>query len=403
MPNPDVTRLPARGRVPAPDRVSGAGRTAGGPGLPGPPATAALTAYLNDRAAEFLRGLRLHEESGGGAGPEGAAAEHAARALRMSSRRISGTLHTFRPLLDPVWADRLRTELNWLSAVLAEEHACLSRLNRLLDALGRLSGAPAGTGGHSGQDGTGHGPAGGRAALPRPAGGRTGRGPAPAAGRGTLTAGAARAAALLERRLDPARTRAHSAALRALGSARFHALADSVAVLASEIPLVPVPHPLPEPLPVPAAEERLLHAVAALPPAPAGRLHHAEALMNGLAIASSEAQDAPWHRVRRLLRLHRYAGEVLAGEPDPAMAALRRAGALLDRHRDAAEAAAAAAEAARTPRIAPATAYALGILHADQRHEVEAVRFAFHELWARIPGHGRTGRAEGPALPGAVR
>ncbi|NEB51196.1 metal-binding protein, partial [Streptomyces griseus] len=36
---------------------------------------------------------------------------------------------------------------------------------------------------------------------------------------------------------------------------------------------------------------------------------------------------------------------------------------------------------ARTPRIAPATAYALGVLHADQRHEVEAARAVFRETW----------------------
>ncbi|MYW33990.1 metal-binding protein, partial [Streptomyces sp. SID2119] len=34
-----------------------------------------------------------------------------------------------------------------------------------------------------------------------------------------------------------------------------------------------------------------------------------------------------------------------------------------------------------TPRIAPATAYALGVLHADQRHEVEAARAVFRETW----------------------
>ncbi|MFE0878836.1 hypothetical protein ACFW4X_28855, partial [Streptomyces smyrnaeus] len=39
------------------------------------------------------------------------------------------------------------------------------------------------------------------------------------------------------------------------------------------------------------------------------------------------------------------------------------------------------ASAAATPRIAPATAYALGVLHADQRHEVEAARFAFGHHW----------------------
>ncbi|CAM5344081.1 hypothetical protein SANTM175S_01083 [Streptomyces antimycoticus] len=37
-----------------------------------------------------------------------------------------------------------------------------------------------------------------------------------------------------------------------------------------------------------------------------------------------------------------------------------------------------------TPWIAPATAYALGVLHADQRHEVEAARFAFGRIWRRV-------------------
>ncbi|RRR78480.1 metal-binding protein, partial [Streptomyces sp. RP5T] len=93
-------------------------------------------------------------------------------------------------------------------------------------------------------------------------------------------------------------------------------------------------------------------------------------------------QDAPWHQVRLLLRLHRYAREVLASSVD---VRLLTAGQCLDRHRDASEAAAAAAAAARTPRIAPATAYALGVLHADQRHEVEAARFAFQQCWQKEP------------------
>ncbi|CAD5976965.1 protein of unknown function [Streptomyces sp. KY75] len=92
----------------------------------------------------------------------------------------------------------------------------------------------------------------------------------------------------------------------------------------------------------------------------------------------NEAQDAPWHQTRLLLRLHRYAHEVVLGAADPV---LTGAGHALDLHRDAAEAAAAAAAAARTPRIAPATAYALGVLHADQRHEVEAARAVFRETW----------------------
>ncbi|WP_442759599.1 CHAD domain-containing protein [Streptomyces pseudogriseolus] len=204
-------------------------------------------------------------------------------------------------------------------------------------------------------------------------------------GRAPLTVGAAKAGALLERQLTLARTRAHSSALQALGSARFHAVADQVAVLASEVPLAAAAEgadlrPLAD-----AARERLADAVAALPLLTAGSPYNAEALVHGLSPdPAPHPQDAPWHQVRLLLRLHRYAQEVLHPDTgdDPR---LRAAGEALDRHRDAAEAAAAAAHAARTPRIAPATAYALGVLHADQRHEVEAARYAFQRAWQKPP------------------
>lgn len=242
------------------------------------------------------------------------------------------------------WADGLRAELVWLSSTLADEHAYAARLARLMDALHRLSGSPE---------------------LPAP------RGSA-----GALTVGSARAGALLDRQLTLARTRAHSATLQALGSSRFHAVADAVAVLASEVPLDAVASrgrvaevlvPL-----AAVAENRLSAAVSALPP------------IGGCEAAPSPYDahhDGHWHEVRRLLRVHRYAREVL-GEDVTRPAA---AGEALDRHRDAAEAAAASATAARTPRIAPATAYALGVLHADQRHEVEAARADFQHLWLREP------------------
>ncbi|MFJ9829108.1 CHAD domain-containing protein [Streptomyces sp. NPDC101160] len=306
--------------------------------------------YLHARAADFLRGLRLHTESGA----DTTGSEAAARTLRAAARRISGTLHTFRPLLDPVWADQLRTELAWLSGTLALEHACTSRLVRLVDALSRLS------------SGGAQGP------VPAARGTETSRG---------LTVGAARAGALLERQLTLARTRAHSAALQALGSSRFHAVADSVALLASDVPLGPAAAARAVDVldaPAAAVERRLRDAVAALPLTRAAHPYNADAL----ALTAGESQDTPWHQTRGLLRLHRYAGEVLYGgaDPDPVLYEAARA---LDRHRDAAEAAAAAAAAARTPRIAPATAYALGVLHADQRHDVEAARFAFQRAWSR--------------------
>ncbi|MGP9019533.1 CHAD domain-containing protein [Streptomyces sp. BR1] len=304
-----------------------------------------LAPYLHAQAGEFLRSLRLHRE----AGPDNDGTEEAARALRRAGRRIGATLHTFRPLLDPSWADTLRTELAWLGVTLGGEHACAARLARLLDGLQRLSGTPQ---------------------VPPP------RGEAAA-----LAVGAARAGALLERQLTLARTRAHSAALQALGSSRFHAVADAVALLASEVPLSSSAAAYAVEVLPPAAEfagKRLDEAVAGLPLARAAHPYNAEAL-----VQSGEAQDAPWHQVRLLLRLHRYAQDVLGTGrlPHEGDDRLVRAGAALDRHRDAAEAAAAAAAAARTPRIAPATAYALGVLHADQRHDVEAARFAFQRIW----------------------
>lgn len=369
-----------------------------------------LAGYLHARAAEFLRSLRLHREKGADA----ADVMEAVRQLHRSARRISGVLHVFRPLTDPERAGPLRTELVWLSEVLAREHACAARLTRLRGALHRLSGAEAphrGARAACGADAVavdGAAPA-RRGTDARPAEdiGYAGAG---SPGSGALTVGAARAVALLERQLTQARTRAHSAALQALDSSRFHAVADAVAVLASEAPLDPVaaegsPRQFLEPH-VQEAHRRLVEAVEALPLYRAGHPYNAEALVHGLALTpvagaptATERQDAPWHRVRLLLRLRRYAQEVLeapgSGAPDgaprveagdePALSVrLYSAAEALDRHRDAAEAAEAAAAAARTPRIAPATAYALGVLHADQRHDVEAARYVFGQLWQRL-------------------
>lgn len=407
----------------------------------------ALAGYLRAQATEFLRALRTHRETGGGgggaptraqsrAGDSGAGdSAEAALALRRSARRISGTLHTFRPLLDADWSESLRPELAWLSGTLGREHAYAARLDRLVTALNRLSGATAfptqtakspsvataspsavatraDTGGSpasspvSGRADAG-GSAVGVAAGSRATGAaRLGDGGPPArtksrvgespgaagpgthppatSDRGTLTVGAAKAGALLDRQLTLARTRAHSAALQALGSSRFHAVADCVAVLASEVPLTPAA-PITDLRPfAAAAHDRLRDAVTALPLHTAGHPYNAEALIHGLSPdTTAHPQDAPWHQVRLLLRLHRYALEVLHPEAVPVDMRLLAACEALNRHRDASEAASAAASAARTPRIAPATAYALGVLHADQRHEVEASRFAFQQSWQK--------------------
>jgi hypothetical protein len=352
----------------------------------------ALAGYLRAQATEFLRALRQHRETGAAAQGGTEDSVDAARALRRSVRRISGSLHTFRPLLETDWSEALRPELAWLSGTLTMEHAYEARLERLLLALHRLSGAsglPAQTAAASAPPatvGSGRASVLDAAAL-HTAHGASGPSDAAAADRGNLTVGAAKAGALLERQLTLARTRAHSTALQALGSSRFHAVADKVAVLASEVPLTgAAPTTDLRPLAA-AAEERLTDAVAALPLVTAGSPYNAEALVHGLSPdPAPHPQDAPWHQVRLLLRLHRYAREALhgtGGPGGPVDVRLLTAGQALDRHRDASEAAAAAAASARTPRIAPATAYALGVLHADQRHEVEAARFAFQQCWQK--------------------
>ncbi|MDJ0345101.1 CHAD domain-containing protein [Streptomyces sp. H10-C2] len=399
--------------------------------MPGPGAASAgevVSGYLHDQAATFLRALSLRAED-----------EDAANLLlRRSARRISATLQTYGPLTEPAWADPLRTELGWLSTALAHEHQYAARLARLLSALHRLA---------SGPDRPNPGRP-GPAALPwdhadgAPAADRTalsGRsGPSASsssvqlsASGGPLAVGAARAGALLERQLTLARTRAHSAALQALGSSRFHALADAVAVLASEVPLTPAADaPAADRLPPLAglAHHRLAEATAALPLARAGHPYNADAVRAALGPElTNDLQDAPWHHARALLRISRYAAEVCpAGEPgtmdtqeaqvalvtdgadgdgsagsgqgaEDALARLKDAARLLEGHREAAESANAVSTAARIPRIAPATAYALGVLHADQRQEVEAARFAFARLWQRgVPGVPAV-----PAAPGS--
>ncbi|MCW8375768.1 CHAD domain-containing protein [Streptomyces justiciae] len=349
----------------------------------------ALAGYLRAQATEFLRALRQHRENGGAAAGGSEASVDAARALRRSSRRISASLHTFRPLLDPDWSERIRPELAWLSGTLALEHAYEARLERLLLALHRLSGAmvPAqadlAAGSHASAAAGSRAAGAARVGAAAPANAASGNPGTPTPDRGNLTVGAAKAGALLDRQLTLARTRAHSTALQALGSSRFHAVADNIAVLASEVPLSQTAATTPLPPLAAAAEDRLNDAITALPLVTAGHPYNAEALIHGLSPdPSPHPQDAPWHQVRLLLRLHRYAREVLQ-DAEIVDVRLLTAGEALDRHRDASEAAAAAAQAARTPRIAPATAYALGVLHADQRHEVEAARFAFQQAWQK--------------------
>ncbi|MCZ0988440.1 CHAD domain-containing protein [Streptomyces diastatochromogenes] len=205
----------------------------------------------------------------------------------------------------------MRPELAWLSGTLGLEHAYESRLERLLLALHRLSGStslPA------------------QAVITDLAAGGRPASPTPTPERGNLTVGAAKAGALLERQLTLARTRAHSTALQALGSSRFHAVADKVAVLASEVPLTPT---------APTTDLRPSRP----PPRSASQTPSPPSRCSPRATPTTRRpwstacprtrpapQDGPWHQVRLLLRLHRYAREVLyAGSAPWTYACWRRA------------------------------------------------------------------------------
>lgn len=338
-----------------------------------------LSGHLSAQAGAFLRALpqavgevgsRPGERSAGAPGAAGAAGTEE---LLRCVRRIGGALHTFAAAFDTGWAQETRTELRWLLNLLAQEPAFLRRAARLLAALDSLSETDPG-------------------------------GPGMLAGH----AGAPKARALMERQLTLARTRAHTTLLQELRSARLHALADRMTLLASDVPLLePVAdQPGGALLPQAAAALAALSAgvhqlplVRAATPYGGDGLHRLGALSDIRAVEGSvpptrtpevdadavvAADDAPWHRVRILVKRSRYALEV-CGAPTEELDTLDRT---LGRHQDAADAAVTVATAARTPRITPATAYVLGVVHADQRLEVEAARYAFGNQWPHLPHHG---------------
>ncbi|WP_431679873.1 CHAD domain-containing protein [Kitasatospora sp. KL5] len=337
------------------------------PAAPSASAGEVLSGYLTSQAGAFLRALpQAVGEAGSRPGSLPASAAGADDLLR-AVRRIGGALHTYAAAFDPGWAGELRTELAWLLDLLGREPGYRRRSARLLAALDSLSDAASETPGML----SGH-------------------------------TGAPKARALLERQLALARTRAHTSLLQQLRTARLHALADRMTLLTGEVPLLAgtagqegsalLPQASAALGALAAGAEKLPLARAVQPYGGDGlhRLSSVPAARSGPAPAAADADsllaadDEPWHRVRVLVKRARYALEVC----QVPTAELDGLDAVLDRHRDASDAAATASTAARTPRITPATAYVLGVVHADQRLEVEAARYAFGHQWPKLPHHG---------------
>ncbi|MBF9072304.1 CHAD domain-containing protein [Streptacidiphilus fuscans] len=317
-----------------------------------------LGAHLADQAGRFLRALPDVDLS--------------------TLRRVDGALHGFGALLDPAWGETLRGDLAALVVTLGQERGYTRRLTRLLTAIDSLTCTDA-------------------SSVPTPRSGddsgvAVGGAPEPAIG-GLLAnhPGAPKARAMLDRQLTLARSRSHTAALQELGSARFHSLADRMTLLVSDLPLrAPAESHPPEQLLAYAGRmgEALELTVSRLPLDRAAQPYNGDALHRVPVAADplhSAHEDVAWTRVSAAVRYARYALEVcrplLGARTDEPLAGLVHLAAHLDEQQDAADAAEAAALAARTPRITPATAYVLGVVHADQRLEVEAARHAFSRSW----------------------
>ncbi|MFD0279832.1 CHAD domain-containing protein [Kitasatospora sp. NPDC127111] len=318
-----------------------------------------LSSHLTAQAGAFLRALPLAVGEAG-ARPGAAAVPSAGTAdLLRAVRRIGGLLHTFGATFEQTWAQESRTELRWLLNLLALEPGYVRKSSRLLGALDALSGTEA-------------------------------DGPGMLAGH----AGVPKARALLDRQLTLARTRAHTTVLQELRSARLHALADRMTLLVGEAPLLDAAGGRAGAVLLPqaaAAFTALTASAQQLPLRRASTPYGGDGLRRLGAVppargavdadAALAADDAPWLRVRILVKRARYALEV-CGRPAPELDELDG---VLGRHQEAADAAVTAATAARTPRITPATAYVLGVVHADQRLEVEAARYAFGHRWPELP------------------
>ncbi|SEM39275.1 CHAD domain-containing protein [Streptacidiphilus jiangxiensis] len=322
-------------------------------------------------------------------------AEQAGRFLRAlpdvdlgTLRRVDGALHAFGSLLEPIWAETMRGDLAALVVTLGQERGYSRRLARLLAAVDSLTCTDT--------------------TVPTPRTGEAARGAEGGVATehmvGGLLAhhpGAPKARAMLERQLTLARSRSHTAALQELGSSRFHSLADRMTLLVSDLPLrSPGTAHQPEQLLAYTARlgEALELTVSRLPLQRAAQPYNGDALHRVAVVPAADSpamaahEDAAWTRVGAAVRYARYALEVcrpLLGErTEEPLTGLAALAAHLERQQEAADAAEAAALAARTPRITPATAYVLGVVHADQRLEVEAARHAFSVSWPAFHSSG---------------
>jgi CHAD domain-containing protein len=248
------------------------------------------------------------------------------REMRVAARRLRSMLGVFGSLVEGDWARGLADELRWIGGVLAgesERRAVLERLERDLDELGDSDGAR-------------------------------------------------RARHLIQRRLGRELSQVHADTVVALTSPRYRTLADRLSVLGEDLPTSSIGWQ-------PCRD--------ALPPAVLGIYRKLSLSVERLDPAGP---DEEWHQTQILARHGRDAAEFCApvfGQPARMLGRqLERVTEILGRHQDAALAAQEAHAAAATPRIAPSTSFALGVLHATERAAVASARRDLTDVWPEVNG-----------------
>ncbi|HEY3868524.1 MAG TPA: CHAD domain-containing protein [Actinocrinis sp.] len=324
---------------PAQPRERAAGKNGGAP-RPDLTAKDVLRTYLAAQSSAFLGQFpRLRD-----AQPE------ASHRIRVACRRARSMLRTFRPLLDPAWADGLAEDIAQFTDTVGPERDLEVMRDRLGLALEALEGEIPGT---------------------------------------------ARARTLLDRLVHREYAAAHEATLAALAGPKFHALADRFALAPQALPFSPDADPdAPAGATLyPLVTQSFSTVERRASKLPDVRDHNPRDARAALKAAGGDEQtDEMWHRLRIAAKRCRYAAEVCipaAGADASGFARqMTEVTEQLGSQQDAIVASALLLRAARTPRIAAPTGFVLGRLLGDCRVEVLRSRLAFPALWSQVADSG---------------
>lgn len=245
--------------------------------------------------------------------------------FRVAARRLRSVLQAFAPLVDEDWSRELRAELGWIASVLSQARDREVLEERLTEAVRAL--------------------------------------PAEVDGAAALVA--------IRQHLDAELVEAQAGIDEAMTSDRYVRLVDALHGAVDAPPLTQL------------AERK---ASTVLPPL-ADRAWQRLEKQGRRLHRELEGHDDHWHRTRITAKRARYTVEacvpVFGGKARKLARQLEHVTELLGQHQDAAIAADLARQLALTTRGAR-TPFALGVLYAQQRAEVAALRREFVDTWPRV-------------------